>query len=473
MPTLVGLLIVLLTVWLLPPLVENVQFALVRGRERALVEIARQQLAGHEPQSFTQVSEQVAKSIGPSVVHIDTVEKIDFPRDDFASQFFRLPPRRGIAQGQGSGVIIDKDGYILTNNHVVDGASEMTVSLSDGRKLDAELMGGDVLTDLAVLRVDADGLIAAPWGDSEKLPVGAPVWAVGNPYGLDRSITFGIISAKSRRGLGNTPYQEFLQTDAAVNPGNSGGPLVDATGQVVGINTAMFGSTYQGISFAIPSDTAHEVYEQLRKRQPIVRGYLGVQLVELTPDVAKKLGLKDVRGALVADVVPGGPADRAGIERGDVIVAWHGQPVDNKTTLQFLIARSEVGSAVECTIVRDGQDQTKTVQVTAAPAEAPAALTGLAGPLRQLQGADPRWRSNRRDSARRRVFPPALFLPSTGQSNQNPFSRTCRTGRGIQARRLARPAPAIPSPATCWGRMSSGSAILWFFPIRGDGPSPV
>ncbi len=362
-PTLVGLLIVLLVIWLLPPLVENIEFALVRGRERAQVEIAREQLAGHEPLSFAQVSEQVAKSIGPSVVHIDTVQTIDLPRDDFASQFFHVPPRHGIAEGQGSGVIIDKEGFILTNNHVVDGASEMRVSLSDGREVEAELMGGDLLTDLAVLKINADGLIEAPWGDSEKLPVGAPVWAVGNPYALDRSITFGIISAKSRRGLGNTPYQEFLQTDAAVNPGNSGGPLVDASGQVVGINTAIYGSSYQGISFAIPSETAHDVYEQLRKRQPIVRGFLGVQLEELTPQVAKKLGAKDVRGALVADVVPGGPAEKAGIERGDVIVAWNGQPVDNRTTLQFLIARTAVGTDVDCTLIRDGEELTKKVHV--------------------------------------------------------------------------------------------------------------
>lgn len=362
-PTLVGLLILLLAIWLLPPLVENVEFAFVRGRERAQVEVAREQLAGKESMPFVQVSEHVAKSIGPSVVHIDTVQSFNFPQDDLAALFWGQPQPH-IAQGQGSGVIIDAEGYVLTNNHVVEGASEMTVSLSDGRKVTAELMGGDPLTDLAVLKIDATGLTPAPWGDSEKLPVGAPVWAVGNPYGLDRSVTFGIISAKSRRGFGATPYQEFLQTDAAVNPGNSGGPLVDASGQVVGINTAIVGRSYQGISFAIPSDTAHEVYQRLRARQPIVRGDLGVQLEELTPQVAAKLGLKDVRGALVTDVLAGGPADQAGLERGDVIVAWNGQPVDNKTTLSFLVARTEVGSAVECTIVRDGQALTKTVRVT-------------------------------------------------------------------------------------------------------------
>ena len=248
-PTLVGLLVVLLAVWLLPPLVENIQFALVAGGERAQVEVAREQLANHPPLAFTQVSEDVAKSVGPSVVHIDAIQNFVVFGLGFVQQ-------HGYAKGQGSGVIIDKEGFVLTNNHVIDGASEITVSLSDGRKVDAELIGSDMLTDLAVLKINADGLIEAPWGDSEKLPVGAPVWAVGNPFELDRSVTFGIISAKSRRGLGNTPYQEFLQTDAAVNPGNSGGPLVDSSGQVVGINTAIYGSTYQGISFAIPSETA-------------------------------------------------------------------------------------------------------------------------------------------------------------------------------------------------------------------------
>jgi len=363
-PTLVGLLILLLVIWLLPPLVENVEFAFVRGRERAQVEVARERLAGKEQMSFAQVSEEVAKSIGPSVVHIDTVQSFETPQDEMALLFFGRPQHH-IAEGQGSGVIIDDKGYVLTNNHVVEGASEMRVSLSDGRKVDAELMGGDPLTDLAVIKIDATGLTPAPWGDSEKLPVGAPVWAVGNPYGLDRSVTFGIISAKSRRGLGATPYQEFLQTDAAVNPGNSGGPLVDASGKVVGINTSIVGRAYQGISFAIPSETAHDVYQRLRERQPILRGDLAVQLEELTPQIAEKLGLKDIRGALVTDVLPGGPADHAGIERGDVIVGWNGQPVDNKTTLLFLVARSEVGATVECTLIRDGKAITRKVRVTA------------------------------------------------------------------------------------------------------------
>ncbi len=213
-----------------------------------------------------------------------------------------------------------------------------------------------------MIKIDADGLIPAPWGDSDALPVGAPVWAVGNPYGLDRSVTFGIISAKSRRGFSANPYQEFLQTDAAVNPGNSGGPLVNVQGEVVGINTAIVGKSYQGISFAIPSETAHHIYDQLRANHHVVRGYLGVQLAqegEITPQLAQKLGLKDTHGALVKQVVAGGPADKAGIEPGDVIVEWNGHPVDSDTTLKLMIARTEVGSEVDCVILRDGQRETQ------------------------------------------------------------------------------------------------------------------
>jgi serine protease Do len=375
-PALVVLLLLTLLVWQLPRLVENVEYAYVRGRERAEVEGARGQLAGDATLSFTRVSEQVAKSIGPSVVHVDVeiVQNTNSSQDELTQLWFGGRQRHEIAQG--SGVIMDAEGYILTNNHVVDGASAVTVNLSDGREEPAEVIGSDPLTDLAVLKINAEGLIPAPWGDSDKLPVGAPVWAVGNPYTLDRSVTFGIISAKNRRGIVNpnagrgipgAAYQEFLQTDAAVNPGNSGGPLVDASGQVVGINTAIVGQSYQGISFAIPSETAHEVYDKLRKNQRILRGYLGVKLEELTPQLAKKLALKDVRGALVTQVVVGSPAERAGLEPGDVIVQWHGQAIDSKTMLQYLIARTDVGTTVECVIVRDGQQQTKTVEVAEAP----------------------------------------------------------------------------------------------------------
>ncbi len=209
--------------------------------------------------------------------------------------------------------------------------------------------------------------------------MGAPVWAVGNPYGLDRSVTFGIISAKSRRGFSENPYQEFLQTDAAVNPGNSGGPLVNVQGEVIGINTAIVGRAYQGISFAIPSETAHHIYDQLRASGNVVRGYLGVQLAqdgEVTPQIAQKLGIQSGSGALVKQVVADGPADKAGIEPGDVIVEWNGKPIDSSTTLRLLIARSEVGSDVECVIVRGGERETKKVRISQLPSNLSPRLKG-------------------------------------------------------------------------------------------------
>ncbi len=357
----------LLVIWFVPRFAENIEYSLTRGRERAEVEIAREQLAGHQAEPFVQAFGQVAKSIGPSVVHIDTIKSVTGHNDGLDIVF----GGRGLqefSQEQGSGVVVDNAGYVLTNNHVVDGAAEIEVSLSDGRKVGASVIGVDPATDLAVIKIDAEGLIPAPWGDSEKLPVGAPVWAVGNPYGLDRSVTFGIISAKSRRGLNSNPYQYFLQTDAAVNPGNSGGPLVNINGEVVGINTAIVGRSYQGISFAIPSEIAQEVYEQLRANKHVIRGYLGVQLDEVTKTEPKsKQPKENPIGAAVLMVVPGGPAYKAGVEPGDIIVGWDGHAIDNATTLRLLIARSEVGSEVECVVVRDGQEKKLTVKVAEQP----------------------------------------------------------------------------------------------------------
>ena len=219
-------------------------------------------------------------------------------------------------EGQASGVIVDPDGYIVTNNHVVENASEIRVTLADNRQFAAEVIGTDPGSDLAVIKIDASKLIAADWGDSGQLEVGEWVLAIGNPYGLDRTVTFGIVSAKNRRGFKNSPTQDFLQTDAAVNPGNSGGPLVNMEGQVIGINTAIYGTSYQGISFALPSATAKEVYEQLKKGQPIdhAYGYLGVQLAPLSPADAQRLGVKSGRGALIVKVVPGFAGRPGGFE---------------------------------------------------------------------------------------------------------------------------------------------------------------
>jgi serine protease Do len=278
-------------------------------------------------------------------------------------------PNAYLAEGQGSGVIVDAEGYIVTNNHVISAAEVIKVRLSDGRIFnDVQVVGADPLTDIAVLKINADKLIVAPWGDSEKLEAGDWVVAVGNPYGLDRSVTAGIVSAKSRRGIGDSVYQDFLQTDAAVNPGNSGGPLVNLKGEVIGITTAIFGETFQGISFAVPSNVASAVYQRLRQNRYVARGWLGVGMADLRPDIAAELGLPEsATGAVVTGVAPGTPAARGGVQRGDVIVEWNGEPVGSSTDLAFFIARTEIGSQAKVVVLRGGERQTLEVTVGERP----------------------------------------------------------------------------------------------------------
>ncbi|NUQ64542.1 MAG: trypsin-like peptidase domain-containing protein, partial [Pirellulales bacterium] len=288
LPLMLAFLVVLIGLLISPYLAEQIQYGLTRGRERARAEVARGELAD-SPDVASRYT-LVAQAIAPSVVGIDTVRVVE-SRDEMA-YLFHQPQLR--AEGEGSGVIVDKAGYIITNYHVVDGATEASVKLSDGRVIrDVELVGTDPQTDIAVLRINASGLTAAPWGDSDELQVGAPVLAVGNPFGLERTVTAGIISAKERRGVvGNIGYQDFIQTDAAVNPGNSGGPLVNMKAEVVGINTAIYGRAYQGISFAIPSRLAHEVYDQLKATGKITeRGWLGIQMAPITPELAEQFHL--------------------------------------------------------------------------------------------------------------------------------------------------------------------------------------
>jgi S1-C subfamily serine protease len=370
LPRLTWLLVALLIVWLAPYLVERIEFARTRGRERAEAESAAKQLP--EEKLLGELSRAfglVAKRIGPSVVHVKTTRVLGAGgvNDELASLFGR--PQM-IERDEGSGVIVDSAGFILTNNHVIELGDPIEVGLSDGRRATASVVGADPATDLAVLKIDASDLIAAEWGDSDALEVGAMVWAIGNPFGLDRSISFGIVSAKNRRGFEHNPYQDFLQTDAAVNPGNSGGPLVNIEGQLVGINTAIIGKGYQGISFAIPSSSARDVYEKLKANGRVARAWLGVQLDEATPDLARKLQLPSVKGALVLDVRPGAPGAKAGLRVGDFIVAWNDQPVDGPGTLSLLVAKTPIGSTAKATLFRDGAETTLDIQVEARP-EAP------------------------------------------------------------------------------------------------------
>lgn len=368
MPRLLAVLALLIAVLISPYLIEQIQFAIVRGTQRAKAEVARQQLG--ELQVSPSAFRLVAQAIEPCVVHINSRQVVGGRavrvRDEWA---FLDPPQ--VRTGQGSGVIVDTDGYILTNNHVIEGASEVEVILSDGRVVtSATVVGTDPLTDLAVLRINLPNLTAAPWGDSDALEVGDWVVAVGNPFGLDRTVTAGIVSAKGRRGItGNSPYEDFLQTDAAVNPGNSGGPLVNMQGELVGINTAIAGDSFRGISFAIPSSIAKDVYERLKENGVVQRGWLGVDQTELTPELATHFGLAEPSGSLVKEVIPGSPAAKAGIQAGDVIVQWSDLPIANPHELSHAVARTEIGDTVEIVVLRQGQRQTLKVVVGQRPAD--------------------------------------------------------------------------------------------------------
>jgi serine protease Do len=266
-------------------------------------------------------------------------------------------PREHRGGGMGSGVIVSADGYIVTNNHVVEGATAVTVTLPDKRDFTGRVVGADPKTDLAVVKIDGVNLPSAPWGDATALQVGEYVLAVGNPFGLNSTVTLGIVSALGRGRMGITQYEDFIQTDAAINPGNSGGALVNANGELVGINTAIYSQTggYQGVGFAVPSSMAKPVVESLIKSGKVVRGYLGIGIQDVTPDLAKAFDLPKNGGVLVSDVVDGGPAEQGGLKQGDVITMFNGLPVDDPADLQRKVARTPVGSAVPLHLIRNGK----------------------------------------------------------------------------------------------------------------------
>jgi len=362
-------LLILVALLVLPYVVEQVQFSITRGRQRAEAEIAQKQLAALPADACRYTI--VAKGIAQSVVGIETVRITQPTRLDERANlpWHTLQPP---TTGQASGVIVDEEGYIITNFHVLLNATRILVKLADGRHIEGvKVVGVDHLTDVALLKIDVNGLNAAEWGDSDKLEVGDPVLAVGNPFGLARTVTAGIISAKERRNIvPGLPYQNFLQTDAAVNPGNSGGPLVDMDGRVVGINTAIFGQTYQGISFAIPSRIAQNVYQQLKSTGKVARGWLGVAMQRDFDDkMAAKLGMERAVGALVSNVIPDSPADRAGLRPGDVIIDFNGKQITSATDLSLAVGRAKVGSQATVLIIRDGQQQRLTIDIAERPAQ--------------------------------------------------------------------------------------------------------
>ncbi len=326
------------------------------------------------PQSFADLAERTK----PAVVNISSTSTVKIPGNPF-KQFFgpdegpfgdffhhyfgNVPDREMKQQSLGSGFIIDKDGYIVTNNHVVAGAEEIKVKLADGREFKAKVIGRDEKTDLALLKISSlfKNLPVLPLGDSDKMRVGDWVIAVGNPFGLGHTVTQGIISATGRV-IGSGPYDDFLQTDAPINPGNSGGPLIDLKGEVIGINSAII-ATGQGIGFAIPSNIAKNVTSQLREKGKVIRGWIGVTIQSVTPEIAQSFKLKEPHGALVADVVPGGPADKAGIKRGDIIVSFNGKDIKTSNDLPWLVAETPVGKIVDIKVIRSGQEKDLKIKV--------------------------------------------------------------------------------------------------------------
>src|SRR5215207_3375742 len=295
-------------------------------------------------------------------------------RELFGERFRQQAPRaeERVERGLGSGVIVSADGYILTNHHVVDGAEEIRVELNDGRTLQAKVVGTDQPSDLAVLKVEAAGLPVLPLGDSDRARVGDVALAVGNPLGIGQTVTSGIVSAKGRTtGLSDGSFEDFIQTDAAINQGNSGGALVNTAGELIGINSQIFSPTGGniGIGFAIPSNMAKDVLGQLIKTGRVRRGMLGVNIQNVTADLAASLGLGQARGAIVSGLQAGGPAARAGLKRGDIITAFNGTPVTDNNTLRNAVARTQPGNVATLTVSRDGREQQLRVTLGELPVE--------------------------------------------------------------------------------------------------------
>jgi len=318
----------------------------------------------------------LAKALKPAVVNVSTkrvesgpsLPKGMDPNDPFSQYFRQFEQRPHPVRSLGSGFIIHPDGYVVSNNHVVDGASEIRVRLSDGREFPAKVLGHDTKTDLALLKIEATGLPTISVGDSEGMQVGEPVMAIGNPFGLEQTVTTGIVSGTGRV-IGGGPYDDFIQTDASINPGNSGGPLINARGQAVGINTLIFSQSggSVGIGFAIPVNLAKPVLTQLASEGHVVRGWLGVSIQPVTPELAKSLKLSGTEGALVSSVTEDSPAGKAGIKSGDVILEFNGQRVARADRLPNVVATTPVGREVALSVMRDGKSTPLTVKVGQLP----------------------------------------------------------------------------------------------------------
>ena len=343
---------------------------------------------------LTTAIRQVAKQTIPAVVHIEVTERqtVPNPFSPFEQEpsfryFFDLPhnmPKnfKRAVKGLGTGMFMDAQGHILTNHHVAGGAAKIEVLLANGHTYPARLIGTDPKTDLAVIKIEAkEALPSVTFGDSDAIDVGEWVVAIGHPRGLDQTVTHGIISAKHRRGISDpSSYQDFLQTDAAINPGNSGGPLLNLRGEVIGVNAAIASQTggFEGIGFAIPSNMAVYVAKALMAHGKVERAWLGVSVQEVTPEVARSIGMEERKGALVAEVVKGGPAEQAGLRQGDVVIAYGDKETADASALRNAVAVTPIGHEVKVTVWRGGQQQTLTVTVRNL-AEASKALLATAG----------------------------------------------------------------------------------------------
>ncbi len=321
---------------------------------------------------------RLVDAVIPSVVSITTSRRVQIPGSaviDPFEFFFRnhrpRSPQERVQTSLGSGVIVSKEGHILTNHHVIANMDKIEVQLTDGRVEPAQLIGTDEQTDIAVLKIEARNIEPLPLGDSDHVRVGQMVFAVGNPFGLQETVTQGIISAKGRRAMADSGV-EFLQTDAAVNQGNSGGPLLNLRGEIIGINSAIFSNSEEGswlgISFAIPANVARRALESVLKNGRIIRGYLGVTMVNLTPDIARELGLRDAGGAVVTEVLPGSPAEKAGLKPRDVIRRFNDRPVTDILSLRSRVAETELNAQVQIGVVRNGQEQSFTTEIVETPA---------------------------------------------------------------------------------------------------------
>ena len=365
-PTLAFVLCFLFGLWVIPWIAFPISYSINRGAEKAKMEAAMKvfeelKTSGDSVPAWA-IAPWAVKKVGPAVVGIETRgTKRSIPRQE---ERISERPRRGRTEfvlGEGSGVIIDEEGFILTNFHVVANADAVAVRLSDGREItDVRLVGYDITTDLAVLKIAVANISSMEWGNSDETEVGEPVLAIGNPFGLSHTVTQGIISAKERyNAIPDTQMvQEFLQTDAAINPGNSGGPLVNIKGELIGINTAIYGQTYQGIGFAIPSVLAKQIYEKIRKSGgEIKHGYLGVEIEPISAWYAEQNQLPPGKGIVVRSVSPNSPADKAQLKQGDIIVKWGEHEINTPTQFTHTVILTEPLSEIDLHIVRDGQPQ--------------------------------------------------------------------------------------------------------------------